>query len=124
MTRIEKFSICFVVASLCMNASGQTSTAAELLQKGIYLEETTGDLDGAIHVYKQVAKMTEESRSNAAQAEFRMGVCLQKKGHPAEALSTFQNLIRDYPEQVDLVARARQLLPVEAKPPDAIPNPC
>jgi tetratricopeptide (TPR) repeat protein len=124
MTGIKTFVICLVVASLYTGARGQAPTASELLQKGIYLEETVGDLEGAMRTYKQVTQMAVESRASAAQAEYRMGSCLQKKGQEAEAIKTFQNLIKDYPEQADVVARAKAFLPAEPKPVSATANPC
>src|SRR5260221_582797 len=120
MTRIKGFVVCLVMATLCAAASGQTPTASELLQKGIYLEETVGDLEGAMRTYKQVTQMAAESRASAAQAEYRMGVCLQKKGQQAEAINTFRSLIKDYPEQADVVAKAKESLPAEPQP----GNPC
>src|SRR6266700_911055 len=124
MARIKTFVVCLVVASLYAGARGQTPTAYELLQKGIYLEETVGDLEGAMRTYKQVTQMAVESRASAAQAEYRMGVCLQKKGQQAEAINTFRSLIKDYPEQADVVARAKASLPAEPKPVATTANPC
>src|SRR5579859_1495888 len=92
---------------LCGSAFGQNPTTSELLQKGIYLQETVGDLDGAIKVYRQIMQMARQSRANAAQAEYRLGMCLLKKSRQAEAAETFQKLIREYPEQTDVVAKAR-----------------
>jgi tetratricopeptide (TPR) repeat protein len=108
----------FLVALLTVVLSRAQSTS-ELLQKGIYLQETMGDLDGAIKIYKQIAQTSHDSRANAAQAEFRLGVCLEKKGQPAEAARVLQKVVADYPEQTDLVARAKSLLPSAQKPSSA-----
>jgi hypothetical protein len=89
-------------------------TTSELLQKGIYMQETLGDLDGAMAIYKQVAQMAKDSRANAAQAEYRLGLCLQKKGQQAEAAKVFQALITEYPDQTDVVAKAKALGPADA----------
>jgi len=105
--KIKTFAICLLAAVLCGSAAGQNPTTSELLQKGIYLQETVGDLDGAIKVYRQIMQMARQSRANAAQAEYRLGMCLLKKGRQAEATETFQKLIREYPEQTDMVAKAR-----------------
>jgi hypothetical protein len=96
--------------------SAQQPTTSELLQKGIYLQETVGDLDGAIRVYRQVMQMAEESRANAAQAEYRLGLCLQKKGQRSEAVSILQRLIKEHPEESEVVAKARELLGADSKP--------
>jgi hypothetical protein len=108
--KISGLVICLLLAAaLGENAAGQASvTTSELLQKGIYLQETVGDLDGAIKVYRQIAQMASESRANAAQAEYRLAVCLQKKGQQEEASRAFSKLIEKYPEQTEIVAKARQ----------------
>jgi tetratricopeptide (TPR) repeat protein len=111
----------FLVALLTAVLSRAQSTS-ELLQKGIYLQETMGDLDGAIRIYKQIAQTSHDSRANAAQAEFRLGVCLEKKGQPAEAARVLQKVVADYPEQTDLVARAKSLLPSGLKSSSAPPS--
>jgi len=89
----------------------QAQSKSELLQRGIYLQETMGDLDGAIKIYQQIAQAAQESRAIAAQAQFRLGVCLEKKGQHPEAARVLQKVITDYPEMTDLVARAKALLP-------------
>src|SRR5713226_4879277 len=77
------------------SAAAQAPTTSELLQKGIYLQETVGDLDAAIKIYRQIIQMAQQSRANAAEAEYRLGVCLQKKGQHAESAGTFQKLLKD-----------------------------
>ena len=42
-------------------------TASTLLQEGIFAEETTGDLDAAIEIYKKIAASAEKNRAIAAQ---------------------------------------------------------
>ncbi|HYI94342.1 MAG TPA: hypothetical protein VEX68_12415 [Bryobacteraceae bacterium] len=43
-------------------------SAAELLQKGIYTQETVGDIDAAIRIYQQVIALGSDTRTQAAQA--------------------------------------------------------
>jgi tetratricopeptide (TPR) repeat protein len=89
----------------------EAQSASELLQKGIYLQETMGDLDGAIKIYKQVGQMAQQSRADAAQAQYRLGLCLERKGQQSEAARTFQKLTELYPDQADLVAKVKANLP-------------
>jgi hypothetical protein len=107
------FAWTFVLLSSLVFA--QNLTTSELLQKGIYLQETVGDLDGAIKAYREVVQKAAESRANAAQAEYRLGICLKRKGQLSEAVETFKKLIKEYPDQAELVARARELVPAEAR---------
>ncbi len=88
-----------------------SQSPADLLQKGIYTQETVGDLDGAIKIYRQIVSASSESRAYAAQAQFRIAQCLMKKGSTAEATQAFKTLISTYPEQTELVARARAYVP-------------
>jgi hypothetical protein len=104
---VMKFLLSVVLTVTLIGAQSKS----ELLQRGIYLQETMGDLDGAIKIYKQIAETAQQSRSTAAQAEFRLGVCLEKKGQADEAARVLKKVITDYPEQTDLVARAKALLP-------------
>lgn len=101
------------VSLLVRPAAGENP--ADLLQKGIYNQETVGDLDAAIRIYRQVVASSAASREYAAQAQFRLGVCLLGKGETAEARKAFEQLIKDYPEQKELVARAREHIPADFK---------
>ncbi len=85
-------------------------SAAELLEKGIYTEQTVGDLTAAIEIYKRVVENAETNRRHVAQAQFRLGVCYLKKGSDAEARVALETLIREFPEQEQLVAQAREQL--------------
>src|SRR5271166_1418281 len=103
-----------MAAVLAIGIAGQAAraqSAGVLLQKGIYTQETVGDLDGAIKIYRQILGSTAESRAYAAQAQYRLGICLQAKGDSAGAAQAFRKLVKDYPEQKELLAKAQQKLP-------------
>jgi hypothetical protein len=87
------------------------SSASELLEKGIYTEETVGNLDEAISIYEKVVAEGEASHALAAQAQFRLGQCLLKKGKKAEATAAFEKLISNFADQKELVAKARKFVP-------------
>ena len=89
----------------------RAQSAGELLQKGIYTQETVGDLDGAIRIYRQILTGSAESRAYAAQAQYRLGLCLQAKGDSAGAAQAFRKLVKEYPEQKELLAKAQRKLP-------------
>jgi|WetSurSiteA1Bulk_404760.scaffolds.fasta_scaffold08212_2 hypothetical protein len=78
---------------------------AELMEKAIYAEETLGNLSEAIGIYQQVAADAETNRATAAMALYRLGMCYQKSGRPADAQAAFAKLSKMYPEQKDLIAR-------------------
>ncbi len=85
-------------------------SADDLLEKGIYTEQTVGDLTAAIEIYTRVVENAEANRPHAAQAQFRLGMCYLKTGSDAEARVALAKLIRDFPEQEQLVAQAREQL--------------
>ncbi len=104
-----------VAASLAMGSAARAASAAELLEKGIYTEETAGDLDKAISIYEKVIAEAKAGHALAAQAQYHIGQCLLKKGKKAEATAAFQKLIADFPDQKDLVAKARKFAPRDCR---------
>ena len=85
------------------------------MEKGIYTEETVGDLAQAIEVYREVVAQGKAAQQVAAQAQLRIGLCLAKLGKTDEATTAFQAVIDNFPEATDIVAQARQQLPSEPK---------
>ncbi len=86
-------------------------SSAELLEKGIFAEETVGNLDQAIEIYRQVVADAKAAEVAAAQAQYRLAQCLMKQNKRDAALAAFQKVIDDYPNQSEWVAKARQQLP-------------
>ena len=110
---MNRFSLLTGVLALTLLASPMRGqNAAELLQKGIYTQETLGDLDGAIRLYRQALALSSGARSYAAQAQYRLAICLEKKGSTAEAQQLFEGVVRDFPEQKEIAAQARKHLSV------------
>ena len=103
-----------VAASLALlPGTVHAASPAELLEKGIYTEETKGDLDSAITIYQQLVAEAKTSQTLAAQAQLRLGQCLLKKKRDAEAMAAFEKLIHDFPGEKELVAKAREYLPTD-----------
>lgn len=100
-----------LLGSLAANAA----SPAEALEKGIYNEETTGNLDEAIKHYRQVLSDAQKTEGLAAQAQYRLGRCLNKQGKKKSAVEAFKTLIRKYPDQKELVAKAQKMLPGQLK---------
>ena len=88
-----------------------SESPSELLEKGIYTEETKGDIDSAIAIYQRLIAESDVNRSLAAEAQFRLGECFLKKNRTADATAAFKKLIQDFPQEKKLVAKARQYLP-------------
>ena len=92
------------------DASSPSPSLPELLEKAIFNEETVGDLDAAIEIYRQIVEQGEADRSYVAQAQFRLGMCYVKQGKTEEAVETLRRLVADFPQQDELVETARARL--------------
>jgi tetratricopeptide (TPR) repeat protein len=80
-------------------------TATVQLQRGIFLEETAGDLDGAIAIFRQILAGS-DARVYEAEAQYHLGACLLKKGNKAQAARAFQTLMQKHPEETTLLSKA------------------
>lgn len=100
-----------LLLELVLLVSAAAQPASDLLQSGIYSQDTQGDLDAAIRIYRQILSAGDGMRLYAAQAQYRLGVCLLRKGDTAAAARAFESVIRDYPGETELVARAHENLP-------------
>ena len=100
-------------ASVALTASVQAAEPAspsQLLEKGIYSEETKGDLQSAMKLYEQAVAEGKDTQSIAAQAQYRLGVVHYKQNQFTEANEAFEKLIKDFPGQTNLVALAQDYL--------------
>ncbi|HEY4761719.1 MAG TPA: tetratricopeptide repeat protein [Thermoguttaceae bacterium] len=97
----------FVACSYVMAAE----SVSELLEKGIYTEETVGDLPKAIEIYQKVVAEAKTTEAYAAQAQYRLGQCLLKQKKNEEAVAAFQKVIDSYPDQKEWVAKAKKQVP-------------
>jgi hypothetical protein len=103
-----------LVATLLWGIPASAQSAADLLQKGIYAQETLGDLDGAVKSYRQVLTSYPANKQIAAQAQYQLVLCMVQKGDRAAASREFDALARNYPDQADIIAKARKLVPAGA----------
>ena len=87
-----------VVAATILTAwplSAQTEapapTQAELLERAIFAEETTGDTDGAIRIYEQLLRTPGLSRDMTAQVQLRLADSRRRRSQELQApAATFQ----------------------------------
>jgi len=85
-----------------------------LLEKAIYTEETVGDLDAATKLYQQTVAEAKTVDAIAAKAQYRLGLCLLKQGKKEQGLAALQELVRRFPDQKELVAKAKDRIPAKA----------
>src|SRR5258706_9542151 len=89
----------------------QAVSAAELLEKGIYTEETKGELKAAIGIYQQIVDDPGAEPSLIAQAQMRLGLCELKLGNKPQAISALERLTREFPDKDKLLAIIEQHMP-------------
>ena len=65
---------------------------SDLLEKGVFAQETSGDLDAAITAYGKIVDQAEENRTFVARALYHMGECYLKKGDKAKAMDLFRRV--------------------------------
>ena len=110
-TLLIVFTILVTGMTVVVRAQTAPASPSELLEKGIYAQDTKGDIDSAIAIYQQLVAEQDINRSLAAQAQFRLAQCYQKENRTVEATAAFQKLVHDYPNETNLVAQARAYLP-------------
>jgi tetratricopeptide (TPR) repeat protein len=117
----ESILTAVIVGSVLTPLAKAAESASVLLQKGIFAEETEGNLDAAIKVYEQIAAEAAASRTLVAQAQYRLAVCYQKNGKKDQAIKILNALLQQFPSDAALNPKARRTLAeLGATPPEAI----
>jgi len=91
---------------ICLSAQ---ESAQQLLQSALYKQQVEGDLDGAIELFASITERPGQDRAIVARALLQLGLAYETLGSPDAGL-TYRNLVRDYPDQGELVAQARERL--------------
>lgn len=110
-TLLVVFTILVTGITTVVRGQAVPASPSELLEKGIYDQDTKGDIDSAIAIYQQLIAEQDINHSLAAQAQFRLAQCYQKENRTDDATAAFRKLVHDYPNETDLVTQARALLP-------------
>jgi tetratricopeptide (TPR) repeat protein/nitrous oxidase accessory protein NosD len=115
MNGFKIITIILLFCAICISVPASTKSAGVLLQEGLYAEETEGDLDKAIDIYKQIVEDTKVYQRIAARALYQLGKCHLKKAQEQEAIKYFQAVVDNYPTQRAIVKQAKEQL-VKFKP--------
>lgn len=100
------------VALLCVcGGDARAVSAEELLEQGIYNEETKGDLKAAARLYRQIVDDPAATRALLAQAQLRLGLCQLKLGDKPQAILALEKLTRDFPDRETLLQIVGQHMP-------------
>jgi hypothetical protein len=91
-------------ALLFLATPGSPQTAAESLQRGIYTQQTAGDIDGAIQIYRGVIATAGVDRVTAGRAQMQLVSAFLEKGDFAGAAREFNTLMLSYGDQKEVVS--------------------
>ncbi|HSR69781.1 MAG TPA: hypothetical protein VLU25_17760 [Acidobacteriota bacterium] len=80
------------------------------LQEAYFEELTVGNLNKAVELYQVILKDRGATRSQLAQARFRLGLALLKLGKPLEASTALRQVMRLFPEEEAVFNEAERLL--------------
>jgi len=104
-----RISLLAVALTLLVDAPALAQTGHDLLQQALIQEQAEGNLQAAIQLYERIVKEFGNDRALAARALVQMGKCHEKLGSQ-EAEKAYQRVVRDYADQSEFVAQARELL--------------
>ncbi|MEJ2244502.1 MAG: hypothetical protein P8Y80_00225 [Acidobacteriota bacterium] len=83
--------------------------AGQIYERALYLEESQGDLKGAISLYENIVKDDQAERAVAAKAQLHIGLCSEKLG-VRNAQKEYQAVVDNYPEFEKEVSIAKDRL--------------
>lgn len=63
-----------LIAGLAVATTARAESAGDRLHKGVYQEETVGDLEAAMKIYQQIVADDKANRPHVAQAKYRLGI--------------------------------------------------
>ena len=87
----------------------QQDSPEVLLKSAMHRELVDGDLRAAIKEYEAIVSRHSSNRGVAARALLQMALCYEKLGQ-TEARAAYERLVREYADQVEIVAQARAKL--------------
>ena len=125
MKNYGKVTIIFLLLTSLITSNAFAKSANVLLQEALYAEEMEGDLNKAIEIYQQIAVHKKADNRTRAQAMYRQGMCHMKLRDEQRAKAVFQKLAARFPDQKEIVKKAKSLLkgmngpdPAELMPPE------
>jgi erythromycin esterase len=80
------------------------------LEAALHTEMVGGDLKNAVDQYNAIVAQAGENRAVAARALFQAGQCQERLGQRAAARASYLKLVKDFSDQSEMAARARERL--------------
>ena len=104
-----RIGLTLLAGLLCMAAPLAAATPAELLEEGLTAETAQGDLEAAMAVYQRILDEHPDAGATTARAQLHIGLCYEKLGR-REARAAYESVIAHFPEEKEIVERARERL--------------
>ncbi len=111
MNRIAHLALPLLMAASLTPATAAEPTVTQLLEQGIYQEQTVGDLDAAHKIFQQILQRHRQVKSAAAEAQLHIGLIHLKQGQHKKAAAVLQELADTYPGKAKLLRKARGQMP-------------
>jgi ankyrin repeat protein len=92
-------------------AAANTNDIAALVRNGLFEEEANHHIDAAMDYYQQAIGKLDQDRVLVATALYHLGECYRLQGKTNEANVQYQRLVREFPDQKQLVEMSRAHLP-------------
>ncbi len=92
------------------SAAAQTRPAGESLASGLIEEEGNSNSEAAAKSYQEVIARFDRERPAVASAIFRLGEVLRKQGKTEEAKVQYGRILREFPDQTQLVQLSQKFL--------------
>jgi hypothetical protein len=84
---------------LMASFAGSAQTPAERLEKGIYEQDTAGNLKTAVAIFESIVGDVGSNSATAAEAAYRLGQCQLQRGNADAAEKAFNWLIENHPKE-------------------------
>ena len=91
-----------------------TDALNDALRRGLLAEEAQRDLPAAVAAYAEAVRAGDDLRAPMATALFRLAESRRRLGQTNEALGHYRRLLREFPDQTNLVSLARRHVPKAA----------
>lgn len=106
-TRLLLWAVWITMTSMGLKAQAP-DPARDAFERGIVLEESEHDLGRASQAYEEALRGAEERRALHATLIFRLAEARRRMGRTNEASELYQRLVRQFPDQHQLVASAQR----------------
>lgn len=105
-----KHSFLALSAALYLATSGWAQTAAERYEKGLFNQQTAGNLDAAIEAYRQAIATAGTDRALAGRAQVQLVGTLLQKGDTQGASREFNTFVLNYADQTEMIAKLASVI--------------